>query len=540
MIETIVSLLKNGKNPALRYQQSASLLRDLAEAIVQAFKNEADFRVHLPFLSVLITDYDYRLVAEYLAALQSQDQHLLALFHQLHGATVPAGQLRHQLAYAHLLRVGAYPSDANVCFVQEPDCLFAPTGEQLVIYLRDERYRASLGALVEAAGAELSRFVEQQADVPGSSAVVRQGLVRAWYLPDGTAVVSKRENPQKRGRFRTEQANHDLLLKRFGRDALTLSDGATTGRRIYLQIAPAFAVIADGYSGARYALSAYVEGDCLEDILLAEEDRTARRRLLRDYRLVLDRLYELGILWGDMSPRNILLHKSADVETYILLDFEKTRLLNNAPVPHAQRIEHCRGQICVEELGVLCPPDEVLTCFDGYFDPSTWDLESDIPLPFLPRPDIAAVLHGRGVRDVTLGAYNRLDRDFISVRTPDIDPITGGQRFPGRLGFKVEHYLSCAGEVDASDYDRKATEVLIASKRHDCFDGVVALLASLTSRLESAFLRAEFTGILNGGFSGQVVPPREEIDQLVHVLDTLYESRDSNRSYLEAVSANHV
>lgn len=520
MIETIASLLKDGKNPALRYQERARLLEDLARIIVQSFKSQADFCEHLPLLSILITSYDYRLVAEYLAALRNRDQRVFTLFQQFLVARAPAGQLRYQLAFAHFVRGSTYPLDVRVCFVQEPDRLFAPIGEQLVIYLRDEQYRTSLVALIEAVGAGFSQFIEQQADVPGLSAVVRQGLVRVWHLPDGTAVVSKRENPRKKGRFRTEQANYDLLLRKFGWDGVILSDKATPGRKICLKIAPAFAAIADGYSGAHYALSAYVEGESFEDILLAERDYATRMQLLMDYRLLIDRLYDLGILWGDMSPRNILLQKSGDVETYTLLDFEKTRVLNK-PISHAHRIEHCRGQICVEELGVLCSLEEVLTCFDGYFSPSTWDLESDIPLPFSPRPDIASVLHGRGIRAVTLGAYNRLDWDFISVRTPYIDPITGERRFPGRLGFKVEHYLSCAGDVDAGDYDRKTTEVLIAARQHGCFNEMVALLASLTNKLESAFLMAEFTGIMEGGFSGQVVPPQEEIDQLVHMLDKL-------------------
>lgn len=538
MIETIVSLLKDGKNPALRYQESETLLGNLAQIIVQSFENQADFRVHLPLLKTLITNYDYRLVAEYLAALRSHDQRMITVFQQFLVAPTSANQLRYQIARARFIRDDAYPPGAHVSFVQETDRLFAPISEQLVIYLRDEQYRASLMALIETVGASFSQFVEQQADVPGLSAVVRQGLVRAWHLPDGTAVVSKRENPQKKGRFRTEQANYDLLIKKLGFNGLTLLDDEAVGRKIHLQVAPAFATITDGYSGNHYALSAYVEGDCLEDILLAEEDHIVRRRLLMDYRLLLDQLYDLGILWGDMSPRNILLQKSDNIETYILLDFEKTRVLNTR-VSHAHRIEHCRGQICVEELGVICTLEEVLACFEGYFNPSTWDLESDLPLRFPPRPDIANVLQGRGIQTVALGAYNQLDRDFISVRTPDIDPITGKRRYPGRLGFKVEHYLSCAGDVDASDYDRKTTEVLIAAKHHGCFDEVVALLTSLTNKLESAFLKAEFTGILEGGFSGQVVPPREEVDQLVHVLDTLYGSRDNSRTYLEVVSSLH-
>jgi hypothetical protein len=124
----------------------------------------------------------------------------------------------------------------------------------------------------------------------------------------------------------------------------------------------------------------------------------------------------------------------------------------------------------------------------------------------------------------------------MSVRVPDHAPVTKVRRFPGHLGFKVEHYLSCAGDAAASDYDRKTTEVLIAAKRQDCFDAVVMLLAEATNALESAFLKAEFINISQGGFSGNVTPPQREIENLTQILDVFYQRRERNDAYQRLIA----
>ncbi len=537
MIESLATLLKNGANPALRYQNSSNLLRDLAQAITQCFEDEADLVEHLPRLTTLIMNHDYRLVAEYLAARKNHNKAALSIFHQMIAEKIPItiNKQRYQLAHARFADTIPFPERANVSFTYQLEDVFSSRNQQLVIYLHDEQYRALLTTLTEAVGAMLGKFIEQQYDISGLNAVVRQGLVRTWYLPDGTAVVSKRENPQKKGCFRREQRNYDTLLDRFGKQATMLPNLDNPDDNITIRIARPFAVIYDGYSGRHYALSAYEDGVPLEDVLLTERDSNVRNRFLAHYRLLLDRLYECGILWGDMSLRNILIKQQGHTVTYTLVDFEKTYIFD-APISLAQRMEHCRGQICVEELGVLCPQEEVLACFKGYFDPSAWDLESKAALPFPPRPEIADILRGRGVLNVTLGAYNTIDRAIMGVRIPDTDPQTKARRFPGHLGFKVEHYLSCAGYAEASDYDRKTTEVLIAAKQQGCFDDVVDLLADATNMLESAFLKAEFVGMLQGGFSGNVMPPQQEIENLTQILEVFYQVRQHRGAYQRLVA----
>lgn len=539
MIKSLTTLLKNGANPALRYLRNSNLPEDLAHMVTQYFKDQAELFEHLPKITTLIKDYDYRLVAEYLAARQNRDEAILSVFYQILAADNPhqVGKQRYQLAYTHFVDTVGFPEEAKVSFTPRLDDVFSPRGNQLIIYQEDHQFEPPLLMLIKDVGAMFSKYIEQQYDVPGLNAVVRQGLVRTWHLPDGTPVISKRKNPLKKGRFRREQYNLNMLGERWGRLPIIVNNPKSTNNPVNVHIARPFAIIYDGYSDQHYALSEYVEGIPLEDILFIKRDSNARNRFLEHYRLVLDTLYEHGILWGDMSPRNILIKEQEQTISYTLVDFEKTQILN-APISIEQRIQHCRGQICVEELGVICPLDEVLECFKGYFDPSVWDLESRVILPFRPRPEIVDILRGRGhdVNNLTLGTYNSIDKAILGVRMPDFDPQTKERRFPGHLGFKVEHYLSCAENSEAGDYDRKTTEVLITAKQQKCFDEVVAQLAGLTDAVEQGYLRTEFADLLQGGFSGNVIPPRQEINNLTKILDMLYETRDNVSAFQSLVS----
>lgn len=523
MLNNIAALLKEGANPALRYHTTTTLAEDLAQAIVKCFEDDADLRSHLPLLRSLITDYDYRLVAEYLCARQLHDTSALSIISQIAASNdrEQAGRLYYQLAHNRFARRVPLPTPPALSVTHQLEDIFRPATQQLVLYLHSNQHTASLLELLATTGAELGSFIEQQYDVPGLNSVVRQGIIRKWSLPDGTAVISKRENPHKEGRFQREQFNYRTLLRQFGEKPVQIIDSERPQTELSMRIALPFAVVCDGYTCSRYALFSHAEGRSLEDILLIEDDSVAREGYLKHYRLLLDHLYEGGILWGDMSPRNILVQQTEDSYVYTLLDFEKTTIIT-APVSLAQRIEHCRGQICVEELGVLCSLNEVMNTFKDYFMPHLWDLEADISLPFAPRPDVAAVLQGRGVKQVTLGAYNKLDREFMSVRLPDQDPMTQSRRYPGHIGFKVEHYLSCADNTHASDYERKTTEILIAAKQHGCFDQVVRLLTQFTSSVEGAFLQAEFLNMLRGGFSGNVPYPIQEVQNLTSVINRIY------------------
>jgi hypothetical protein len=451
---------------------------------------------------------DCRLAALYLRPDSSADIVQLCARLAATGDGHERARLRHEIGRRRF----AQPGTGEVLFTDDLEqVLAAPVNDRTRAYVPDRMYKGLVGALLRTFGTGFSGFVESQHEVPGPNARVRQGVVKSWYLPDGTRVISKRVNPAKPGRFVQEQRAYRDLAGR-------LAGPVTFGRDRQLRLAPLLATIRDGASGQVYAVWQWRTGVSAESMLMGPGDH---RSLLRDYRDLMDALLERGILWGDLSPRNILVHG----RIHHLVDFEKTHIADDGPVPRPDRVAYCRGQVGVEELGVLCPPDQLRECLHGYFDPDSWDLGDPRPVPFEPRPEVTAVLAGRGITDPSLGCYNQADREIWQVRAPDVGSATGRRRYPGLVNFRVEHYLSCAGRADAGDYDRKTTEVLIAGRRYGCFDDALQAVADAADEVERQFVIAEVADLLDGNDTGPVTPPQPAIRALTDRIDLLDTAR---------------
>jgi hypothetical protein len=475
---------------------------------------------------------DYRLVAEYLRAWADGDTRVVDACERLAAERPGArqGQMRYEVGR---LRYGTREG-ADVAWRGSPADVLADDSQGTIAYVAPavrEQFTVLLGEL----GTSLSAFIEGQHEIPGPNARVRQGIVKTWFLPDGTQVASKRVNPMKPDRFEREVNCHREVEARLSRDGVpTRLAPPESGRVRDLAAVPVYAVIRDGPSGVVYSVSRWVQGVPLESILLGLSNGPERVRLVRDYRAVMDALLDRGIIWGDLSPRNVLLMSEAGRDTYYILDFEKTTVIDG-PVSESDRTVYCRGQVGVEELGVLCSQDEVEGCLSGYFRPVDWDLTSEQPLPFPPRPEVAEVLRGRGITSPSVGVYNRTDLEILDVRLPDREPGSGRVRYPGQVNFRVEHYLSCAGRQDAGDKERRVTEVLIAARRHDCFDEAIEIIAHAVDAVEREFVVSEFRELLQGRLTGGLIsPPEELISRLAAVIDTMYDAR-SDRSKFYAV-----
>lgn len=460
---------------------------------------------------------DYRLAAAYLRA-GSAD--VIGLYERIAAST--SGRERARLQHEIGRRRFARPGTTTVVFADQLEqVLTAPADDRTHAYVPDPARRATVGALLHDLGTGFTDFVESRHEVPGPNARLRQGVVKSWHLPDGTRVISKRGNPGKPGRFVREQLAYRDLAAR-------LSGLTGFGRSRRLRLAPLLTTVRDGPSGQVYAVWQWVPGTTVEQELLASGDH---RPVLRDYRDLMDALLDRGICWGDLSPRNILV----DGDDHYLVDFEKTEVTTDTPVPHRDRVAYCRGQAGIEELGVLCTPDELRECLHGYFDPDGWDIDSTQPVPFPARPEVTAVLAGRGITNPSLGCYNRADRQIWQVRAPDADPVTGRRRYPGLVNFRVEHYLSCAAHAGAGDYDRKTTEILIAGRAYGCFDDAVRAVADPVDELERQFVIAEVAGLLAGNDTGPVTPPYPQIRALTDRIDVLDAARHDPGRFLAAL-----
>lgn len=467
-----------------------------------------------------------RLTIEDIARLTEADYRLIALaIHACHRGPSPL-------------------QDLEAPSAPRPEVSFVKTLEELrhadalTMIVHDAAYEHELDLFLRRCGYAPGAFIEAQLDLPGRNAVFRDGVVKSWRLPCGTSVVSKRDNRRKADGFFIEQRNLNSILKRLD---------ATIEARVPLRgrfSAPCFTVrkpvciIRDPATTSCYAVWPQRDGETLEELLIRDDlPQDLRRQHLDNYRRSLDILFDHGVVWRDMSPRNIIVERR-NGEVYHFVDFEKVEV-REGPLDKLSRIEACRTQFCVEEFGVICPEKEVLDTFSGLFVPHEWDVQSDAPLPFVPRPEIAAVLAGRGLDRVSEGLFNRLDQQVWEVRRARFDSCTGRLVRPGLLGFRVEHFLSLSMDIDCSDYDRKTTEVLLAANAEGQLMEAFHCLSTYADQLESAIIVAEFDAILTEGSSRFFRYPEREAQLLCGAIDELYLSRNASAPFALVLERCH-
>lgn len=532
--DLLANFLKKGHNPSFRYNNSREFLFQIALHIEQSLLTAINPDHVLKIASMLIKNHDYRYVADYIHARRANKLTTLKRFEEIIKAddSMEVNKLRYQLGYARFFDISDGHKKADIRFVSSANDIFSQSKQGIAVYLINSSMKLSLTALFDDTGIDLGVFIEQQYGLPGLNALVRQGVVRIWTLPDGKAIISKRNNPQKPGRFREEQLNYEFMMRKIGGKSELYLSQTPDGKSIQLKIAQPFAVIRDGYSDSYYALSVFVDGVSLEDLLMKENDQFARHKYLAHYRLILDALYDKGIIWGDMSPRNIIVKQTEQDISYHIFDFEKTQIMDE-PISLETRKNHCRGQICAEELCAICTIEEVQECFRGYFDIHEWDFDSEKTSDFPQRPEVTDILYGRGMHNVVLGEYNRTDREMINLLIPGMDSVNKKRRYPSHLKFKVEHYLSCADYENAKDYECKVTEVLFAARCYNCFDNIITLLDDVIGKVEGVFLKEEFESILTGKSLKYIAPPEEIIEMLTETIDAFYYSRKQKNNFLE-------
>lgn len=480
---------------------AASILGDAWSTVVRLL-DEGLSRLHprrdvVDIAQALLERGDHLLAADWIAAVREARPGEVDLCRRIAETEDVAD--RHRLRYALAVlrlrsRVGG-PTSVPVRWTSDLSGLFADGGAGCSIVVADERYRAPLERLARETDGRVGEFLEDQHDVRKTNALTSAGVVKRWFLPDGSRAVSKRTNPQKPAGFEVEQRNIEAVAARLSETDETGYLSEREGTVVRFSLVRPFALVRDGTAARSYALSRWVDAPLLEDLLLGRAHcRATRAELLADYGLLLDALYRVGVLWDGMNPCNILVEERRRDRTYHLLDFEKCSV-EDAPIGTAARERHCRDQVGFEELGVLCDEAEIERCLRGYFDPSLWDLESDAPYGGPRRADVAELLRRRAVRQVTVGAYNRAELDLIAVRRPWSDS-RGRRRYPGLTNVKIEHYLGCAGEPRTAAYDLMASEIRIAAKEHGVRERVADELDRIAARLEADVLAEELAARL--------------------------------------------
>lgn len=464
----------------MRYYFSRRLIDTLAEEVSSLFPKKC-----LEGWMQELIEQDFRLAPILSEATSRQDAELLRLLRIY--ADVDQKELRPEASYQ--LALSLYYKNrsmrSQVDYVELPLAVGGAgrTGaSRSSMNVLDESYAGSIQGLVDDVSGAVGQYIEGQFDLPGINSLVRRGLVKYVPLPGGVIAVSKRENPAKPGRLAQDIENARQIAERLdqrgGRQRL--ANGSD------VSVVQPFAIYRDEASGFTYTLSERVDAPTLEELLIFELDPKKREEFLADCRSLLDQLYDCGILWNDMAPRNILVEESDSGRRYSILDFEKTELIDLIPVLE-DRKAHCRGPVCCEEFIAVCQRDEIEQAFGDYFAPRTWDTQSFDPMCFKPRREVRDVFKLRGVENYTLGQYNALDLQILGIREPYLDVESQRRFLPAHINFKVDHYLG-------SEYDSRCTEVLLHAQRHGMICDAVERLQERIWDIEQAILIAEIHG----------------------------------------------
>ncbi|MBS0619895.1 MAG: hypothetical protein JSS61_00340 [Verrucomicrobia bacterium] len=511
-LEEIYEMLFFTKNDSFEYYENKEIKERLSELIYSCLDDENKIRLCLDEIKSLYKSEDFRWIAMYLKSLYFKDKEFERMFYDENST------LEDIFMYDFLRNNTSVQKE--IVFAESVGDIFK-NPQNISAYIADSGNKDLFLELLRATKNQLDLFIDNHFDLPGRGSLVRKGLIKKFKFND-QVIIAKKNNPAKKGRFLREQENIEKLKGVLGisdqTDCLHIKDDAC--RDIKIKVLSPFAVFSSGDSSKFYSLTFFQSGTTLEEILLVERDAVRRKNYLKDMRLLLEFLYQNGVVWGDMSPRNIIVEESGGEISYIILDFEKTAILNR-PVSMHERVEHARGPMCVEEFGAICTEKEVIEAFSPYFNPTEWDLESREEIPFAhPKDEVIAYLKERSISEPTFGEYNRAEKEIMQVRFFDNFSNYENSSSLISLGFRIFHYLG-------SEYDMKTTEILLCSKKYDLMQPVLNLLDKFVSSFENALILRDFEDVLHG------VPPsldhkqNVDLELLARLIDALYQERDS-------------
>ena len=495
--KSLFDVFVKGRNPSLRYHNNIETVNNLVDVIISSIESQCNKLFVLDIISTLAFLYDYRYGAEYLWAIKTNNKEILDILEKL------AGCKKHDKYKELIDKFFIFKFKDRVAAVRPVDVFFVSSLHEvftnvdkhdILIYVRDSIYKADLVALLNDVGLNFGEFVAQHYDIPGLNAVVRAGVVKHIVLPKGRVVVCKTSGANIK-KFKREQDNYEAIIRRVGQNFKIELQSDNSCERVFLRIVFPVAVIRDNCTQSFFAFSPFLDGVSLEDLVINTTEPLIRTNYLKHYKLILNTLYDYGIIWGDMCLRNILVVKEGNTINYYIFDFEKTTIIDSK-VSKEKQNEHCRGQIFAEELCTLCTIHEIEQIFKDQFYPSIWDLNSKEFISFRKRKEVIDIFGKHNIN--TLGDYNTKDMEIIRAREIYMDRTTNKYKFPGLLGFKIEHYLSCLGYLDAKKYEDKLTEILIFSMNYNCRAKIVNFIEKLVNKLEGSFLETEFYNIMNG------------------------------------------
>lgn len=501
------NVMYSGKNLVFTYCDESLALDGISKMIhdeIQKFSLKKNQELNDSIL-MLMKQYDYRFAAKYLNYCVNNYQ-----FKQ-------AQCLYNEILNSDMKKVGK-SKDFRKTIVyksfEELDNACDING----IYFYDNKFRESICEFLYKIKGQFTEYYYNQFDIGCRNAVVQNNNIKKFVIDKYNNLIVKKSNNQKQGKLKNEIIMYEQFSALLGQKKHYISEENDT--KYCFRLAQCVFVYKDIKDSDYYLGIKELHGIPMDN-LLANGSKGERRQLLKHYFSILMKLLDYGIIWGDMSPRNIIIFEHDNEIIYQIFDFEKSRY-SCQRISEEERKIICRGQLCGEELCTQFMVNEVEDVFNNYFKVSEWDCKSNEVLVNAYRPEIEQILKGRNDNVYNLGKYNSTEKEIIYALEPEYsEQLTA--RYPGRLKFKTEHYLKCLGIEEASDYERKITEIQIAAYRFGLKREMTVCLACELSSIEEFLLVEEFRWYLKNVISKCTLIKAR---RFIEILDYLYHHKD--------------
>ena len=517
MFSIIKTFFDESKNSSLYYYKNHNLTEQLSVYITSEIQKMNNPEHYLPTLKKIILYHDFRIVSDYLRAVASNNDEVKNSIENLDDKNPDYRTINYDR-----FKVSndiANKTEKNVVFVDKIEDIFKPVKtESILMFLPRSEKKNDIINLIKETKGYLGEYIDSNLDLEGINSLVRKGLVKKIQLTADEISVTKKNNPDKKGRFENELINTqkmaDVLKLKGKGDHIILPKNQFTSKTAILKMLQPYAIFFDSSSQNFYSITKFQKGKTLEDVLLSTKDIQKRKEHFTNIRAILEHLYQNGIVWGDLAPRNIIVVEEKEKIEYSILDFEKTKIMDG-PVPLKDRIEHTRGPMCVEEFGTICTRQEVEEIFKGYFEPSKWDVSTKDNVPFIkPKRELIDILINRGKKDYTFGEYNNLELEVMEVRFPLT--VNGKLLHPLYPSFKIDHYLG-------SEYDRKTTELFIKSKGYGLFPETISVLNMALEIVDNDFILNDLKSSVAGKTFILDKTNNSALKLLKELIDNLYQ-----------------
>lgn len=378
---------------------------------------------------------------------------------------------------------------------------------------RDEKYLKKF--ILENNFLKLTRPDLDYYDVPSFNAVIQKELVQSTEIENKDYII-KKQNPLKNDSLKNEISVYCQLKSIFPKDYYL---GNLKDKKVFFRINAPIYFDSKSYS---FSIMTKLEGPSFDEIIYDCSDNALD--LLEFYSKIIFIFLDNKFICADMSPRNVILEENETTLIFNIFDFEKSYFSKEA-FNLEETVDFLRGQICGEELGVLFDLEDIKKVFKDLYNVDKWNLTSNQILLKPYRPEIDYILKGRNVYPYSLRLYNLTELEVLKALKPNKNLPFEYLRFPGRMKFKIEHYLSCFNRKDGIDYERKFTELLIKFYKSEFNSSFLKYFHSLISWLEEEIL---INYSINSNNSSLI---NKLIIKLCSDIDQLYFSEDFEKEF---------